>query len=243
MCARKIAMWSGPRNLSTAMMYAFAQRPDCAVVDEPFYGAYLQASGAEHPLRDQIIATMETDAEIVAVQCSEAAPTGKTVFYQKHMTHHMLPSFPLSWLSDVTNAFLIRHPARVIASYSSQRQDPKLGDLGYVQQAQIYDRCVAIGQKPVVIDADLFRSNPLGYMEKICSKLGLDFTEKMMTWPKGGHPSDGVWAKHWYGAIHQSTGFAGPDGPLPALDADLQNLCNRALPFYTRLRDVALVIG
>ena len=243
MCVSKIAMWSGPRYLSTAMLYAFAQRPDCHVVDEPFYGAYLQASGADHPLRDQIIAAMETDAEIVAAQCSEAAPTEKPVFYQKHMTHHMLPSFPLGWLSDVTNVFLIRHPARVIASYSAKRDQPNLGDLGYVQQVQIYDRCLANGQDPVVIDADLFRDNPLEYIKKMCSKIGLDFTEKMLTWPRGAKPYDGVWAKHWYGAVHESTGFAGPDGPLPNLaDQDLQRLANRAMPFYTRMRDRALVI-
>ncbi|WP_370541624.1 HAD family hydrolase [Actibacterium sp. 188UL27-1] len=236
----KIAMWSGPRNLSTAMMYAFAQRPDCAVVDEPFYGAYLHETGLDHPMKDQIIAGMETDAEVVAAQCSLVAPTAKPIYYQKHMTHHMLPSFPLGWLADVTNVFLIRHPARVVASYLAKRENPKLGELGYVQQIQIYDRCLAMGQAPIVIDATLFRRNPLENMMKICAALNLENAETMLRWRAGGHPSDGIWAKHWYGAVHQSTGFAGPEADLPDLTGPAATLAKSALPFYLSLYEKRL---
>ena len=131
----RIAMWSGPRNLSTAMMYAFGARADCAVWDEPFYAAYLTETGLDHPMRDEVIAAGETDPQAVAARCSSSVPAGRPHFYQKHMTHHMVEGFPLDWMAEVTNVFLIRHPARVLASYVKKRETPTLEDIGIVQQA------------------------------------------------------------------------------------------------------------
>ncbi len=223
----KIAMWSGPRNLSTAMMYAFAARGDCAVWDEPFYAPYLRESGSDHPLAAQIIAAHESDPARVAARCDGPVPDGKKHFYMKHMAHHMLPGFPLNWAAGCAHVHLIRHPARVIASYAAKREDPTLEDIGFPQQAALYEKLGGI-----VIDSHDIRANPREMLGKLCAAIGLDFTENMLNWPAGGHADDGIWAAHWYGAIHNSTGFAGPEGPLPDLTGRAADLLQQALPFY-----------
>ncbi len=233
----RIAMWSGPRNLSTAMMYAFGARPDCAVVDEPFYAAFLATTGADHPMRDEIIAAGETDPARVVALCTGSIPARKPHFYQKHMTHHMLPEFPLGWMAGVTNVFLIRHPGRVVASYVKKRESPTLDDLGFRRQAEIFDRAVALGQRPPVIDSADIRANPERALSHLCERIGLPFDPAMLRWPAGGHPDDGVWAPHWYGAVHRSTGFDGPEGPLPDLPGPYAALAEAAMPYYQRLRD------
>lgn len=223
----KIAMWSGPRNLSTAMMYAFAARGDCAIWDEPFYAAYLKSSGSDHPLSAEIIAAHESDPAHVAARCRGPVPGGKKHFYMKHMAHHMLPGFPLDWAPDCVHVHLIRHPARVIASYAAKREDPTLQDIGFPQQMALFEK---IGG--VVIDSHAIRANPRAMLQKLCTAIGLDFTDAMLRWPSGGHPDDGVWAAHWYGAIHSSTGFAGPEAALPDLTGKAADLLQQALPYY-----------
>ena len=157
----KIAMWSGPRNLSTAMMYAFAARGDCAVVDEPFYGAYLSATGIDHPMRDAVIASQNPDPAQVAAACTGPVPQAQSHFYQKHMTLHMIPAFPRGFMRDLTNVFLIRHPARVIASYAQKREAPTLADIGFLQQAELFDQVADLtGNAPPVIAAESIRANP-----------------------------------------------------------------------------------
>jgi hypothetical protein len=237
----RIAMWSGPRNLSTAMMYAFGARPDCAVVDEPFYAAYLAATGLAHPMRAEILAAQPTDPATVAAACLGPVPGGRPVFYQKHMTHHMLPQTPRGWMAAVRNVFLIRHPARVVASYAAKREDPVLDDLGFRQQADLFDSVArATGTLPLVIDAADIRAAPEAMLRRLCTALDLAFDPAMLHWPAGGHPADGVWAPHWYGAVHRSTGFAGPEGPLPALDGAYARLAAAAMPQYERLAAVKL---
>jgi hypothetical protein len=231
-----IAMWSGPRNLSTAMMYAFAQRADCAVWDEPFYAAYLTATGLDHPMRDRIIATGLTDPNDVIRACTGPAPDGKSVFYQKHMTQHMIPGVDRAWITGVTNVFLIRDPARVIASYAAKRENPTLDDIGFRQQAELFDRvCQAEGKAPPVIDSVDIRANPEAALRKLCDALGLPFDPSMLSWPKGGNAADGVWAAHWYGAVWNSTGFADPEGDLPDVAEDLKPVWEQALPYYEAL--------
>lgn len=234
----KIAMWSGPRNLSTAMMYAFAARGDCAVVDEPFYAAYLARTGLEHPMREEILASQPTDPDIVAEGLVGANPGGKPHYYQKHMTHHMVPGMPRDWMAEVVNVFLIRHPARVVASYAAKREGPELDDLGFRQQVELFDHVEALGQEPVVIDSHDVRENPEAALRALCAAIGLDWRPQMLRWPAGGIPEDGVWAAHWYGAVHRSTGFAGPEGKLPRLEHDYAGLAEAAMPFYERLRAV-----
>jgi hypothetical protein len=229
-----IAMWSGPRNLSTAMMYAFAQRADCTVVDEPFYAAYLTASGLTHPMQDAILAAQNSDPVGVAADCAAVGP--RSLFYQKHMTHHMLPGFPRGFLAACINVFLIRHPARVIASYAAKRENPTLTDLGFLQQADLFDQVAdGLGQAPIVIDSADVRANPKQSLTRLCAALNIPFDPAMLGWTPGPKPYDGVWALHWYGAIHRSTGFDSAEAALPALPSDLQHLCDAALPIFDRL--------
>jgi hypothetical protein len=231
----KIAMWSGPRNLSTAMMYAFGNRPDFAVWDEPFYAPYLAATGLDHPMRDAIIAAHETDPTKVAAACAGDIPDGKKHFYMKHMPHQMLPDFPLDWASDCVNIHLIRHPARVIASYGAKRDEMTLEDIGYPQQTALYDRIGGI-----VIDSADIRADPERMLRKLCDSIGLDFDPAMLSWPAGPRKDDGIWAAHWYGAVHQSSGFAGAEGPLPELDETQEEMRHLAMPHYEKLAAVKL---
>ena len=187
----KIAMWSGPRNLSTAMMYPFGNRPDFAVWDEPFYAPYLAATGFDHPMRDTIITTHETDPAKVAARCAGEVPEGKQHFYMKHMPHHMLPDFPLDWAQDCVNVHLI-HPARVIASYGAKRDEMTLEDIGYPQQTALYDKIGGL-----VIDSADIRANPEKMLRKLCDSIGLDFDSAMLSWPAGPRKDDGIWAAHW----------------------------------------------
>lgn len=232
----RIAMWSGPRNLSTALMYAFAARGDCAVWDEPFYAAYLDATGIDHPMRAEVIAAGETDPNRVAAACKGSVPGGMAIHYQKHMTLHMIPGFPRGWMRSCANVFLIRHPARVVASYAKKREGASAHDIGFEAQAQLYDEVAAwSGAPPPVIDSDDVRRDPEGMLTTLCRALGIPFTRRMLRWEAGGNPADGAWAPHWYGAVHRSTGFEGAEGPLPQLGGRYRELAEEAMPFYERL--------
>ncbi|WP_299859920.1 HAD family hydrolase [uncultured Roseobacter sp.] len=224
----KIAMWSGPRNLSTAMMYSFGARSDFTVMDEPFYAAYLAQSGADHPMREEILAAQATDPGEVAALCGAPFPTPH--LYMKHMPHHMLEGFPLDWAQDCVNVHLIRHPARVIASYAAKREAPTLEDIGFVQQHTLYEKLGG-----VVIDSTDVRARPEHMLRALCDAIDLPFDPAMLSWPAGPRAEDGVWATHWYGAVHQSTGFAGAEGEMPQLEPDLTNLMQEALPYYHAL--------
>lgn len=232
----KIAMWSGPRNLSTALMYSFGNRDDCAVVDEPFYAAYLKLTGLDHPMRDQILASQSQNPETVAAGLLDPSAKIEEHFYQKHMTQHMIEGIPRDWMRDAVNVFLIRHPARVIASYAAKRENPTLDDIGFRQQAELFDLVKSWGQEPVVIDSHDIRDNPQYMLKKLCNTIGLNYSYSMLSWPRGGHHQDGVWAAHWYGAVWHSTGFAGAEGALPEVPLALEAVLEAALPYYTRMK-------
>lgn len=230
----KIAMWSGPRNLSTAMMYSFAARGDCTVWDEPFYAAYLDATGLDHPMRAETLARWERDPQAVARICG--ADGAQPHFYQKHMCQHMVDSIPRDWMRDVTNVFLIRHPARVMASFSAKYEDPTLHDIGFVQQAQLFDAVAQdSGHAPLVVDSADIRVDPRGMLGALCAALDIPFCEEMLRWPAGPRSYDGPWAPHWYGAVHRSTGFAAAEGPLPDLSGQAARLTEAAMPYYEAL--------
>lgn len=238
---RRIAMWSGPRNLSTALMRSFGNRADVVrVLDEPFYAAYLAASGKDHPMRAAILASQPQDWRAVAEVCaSTGAPGG--IVYQKQMTHHMLPTFGRDWMDRLDHAFLIRAPERVVASYAVKRENPSLADIGFVQQAELFERVAErTGIAPPVIDAEALRANPRGVLGRLCAALGLGFDAAMLDWPAGPRADDGVWAAHWYGSVIASTGFAPPDPPPPPLSGALATLADAARPAYDRLRPFAL---
>ncbi len=230
-----VAMWSGPRNISTAMMYAFANRADCVAWDEPFYGTYLKETGLHHPMRDEILAACETDWRKVEARC--VASTTKPVFYQKHMTHHMLPQFDRKFIRSLTNAFLIRSPEKVLASYAKKHDDVSLHAIGFVEQAEIFDLvCDHLGHAPPVVDADAHLENPRKSLQILCHALGLPFREAMLSWPKGPKSCDGVWAPHWYNAAWSSTGFEKSTATPIKLPVHLQKIADQARPFYDRLR-------
>lgn len=231
----KIAMWSGPRNLSTAMMYAFENRADFAVWDEPFYAAYLAKTGFDHPMAADIIATHETDPEKIVAQILDTIPKQKPHFYMKHMPHHMIDEIPTGWTKDCTNVHLIRHPARVIASYGAKRADISDDDIGFRQQADLYDQ---IGG--VVIDSADIRKDPEGMLQKLCAAIDLPFDPAMLSWAAGPRKVDGIWAAHWYNAVHKSTGFAGEEGPLPILTGHDAKVCETAMPYFEKLSALAI---
>ncbi len=237
----RIAMWSGPRNLSTALMRSFGQRADCAVWDEPFYAPFLAATGIDHPMREEVLAAHETDPEVVARACEGAAPGGKPLFYQKHMTHHMVEGMDLSWTRHVRSAFLIRDPAMVAASYEIKREEPTLADLGVERQAELFDRAAdELGRAPPVIDSVRITAAPEAALTALCDALGIAFDPAMLSWPAGRRPDDGVWAAHWYGAVEQSTGFATERTTAPPMTDHARRLADRARPYYERLARHAL---
>lgn len=219
MTQRIIAMWSGPRNISTAMMRSWESRSDTLVVDEPFYAHYLFHSGYDHPGADEVIACGETDWRKVVA--SLARPKGgEAITFQKHMTQHMLEHIDRSWLGKVSNCFLIRDPRRMLLSFSKVIPNPSLDQTGLPQQAEIFNAVrEATGAIPPVIVAKDVLLNPERMLRKLCAALDLNFDRAMLCWKAGRRESDGVWAKHWYGAVEKSTGFAPykvDDTPLPA---------------------------
>jgi hypothetical protein len=237
-----IAMWSGPRNISSAMMYAFANRADCVAWDEPFYGAYLKETGLNHPLRAEIIAACDTDWRKVAAAC--AAPAAKPVFYQKHMTHHMLPQFDRAFIHSLTNAFLIRSPEKVLASYAKKHDEVSLHAIGFVEQAEIFEQVSDhLGHAPPVIDADVHLAEPRKSLQHLSHALGIPFREAMLHWPKGPKACDGAWAPHWYNAVWQSEGFQKTEARSTTLPDHLQRIADQARPFYEQLHKHALLVN
>jgi hypothetical protein len=188
-------------------------------------------------MRQEVIASQPSDAAKIASNLVGPIPGGKPIWYQKHMTLHMIPEFDCGFMRDLTNVFLIRHPARVVASYSKKREQPTLADIGFVQQAELFDQVADwLGHAPLVIDSADIRADPPKALGRLCAALGIPFTQKMLHWSAGPKPFDGIWASHWYNAVHASVGFDAPEGPLPELAEEFQTLVDAALPYYDRLR-------
>jgi len=234
----RIAMWSGPRNISTAMMRSFENRPDTAVVDEPFYAVYLKATGLDHPMREEVLASQSTDWRAVVADLTGPLPHGRRVFYQKHMTHHMLPEIGRDWVKQVRNAFLIRAPEDVLLSYTAVRGEATLEDVGVPQQSELFEReADRLGHAPPVIDSYDVLKDPPGVLGALCAALGIPFSDRMLAWPEGKRASDGVWAPAWYAAVERSTGFAPPRerARFEDLPDALKRIAEAARPSYERL--------
>jgi hypothetical protein len=236
--AVRIAMWSGPRNISTAMMRSFGNRPDTAVIDEPFYAAYLAATGIDHPMRAETLASQQQDWRDVVPALLGKVPDGRSIYYQKHMTHHMLPGFGRAWMAQCRNAFLIRAPAAVLLSYRACRDTVTLEDIGVVQQSELFDAvCDRLGALPPVVDSADILADPPGALNALCKALNIAFSPAMLNWPVGPRATDGAWAPAWYSAVERSTGFAqaAPAATEADLDATLRRLAEAARPFYDRM--------
>ena len=232
----RLAMWSGPRNISTAMMRAWENRGDCAVVDEPLYAHYLAHTGLDHPGREQIIAAGETDWRKVAAYLTGPVPDGRAIFYQKHMTHHLLPHIGRAWLKELTHVFLIRDPRAVLVSYIRTRHAVKAEDLGSLQQLEIFEWLTQhTGRAPPVIDADEFLKSPEAQLRSLCALLGIGFTPRMLEWPPGPRATDGVWAPYWYERVLKSTGFEPYEAREPHVPAEHAATVAAVLPAYETL--------
>jgi hypothetical protein len=237
----RIAMWSGPRSVSTALMRAFGNRPDTAVIDEPFYGYYLVRTGLDHPGRDAAIASQPGDWCAVAQALTGPVPGDCRVWYQKHMAHHLLAEVGRGWLDRVANAFLIREPREVLASYAKLRANPTLDDLGLRQQCEIFRRVAdRAGQPPPVLDARDLLADPRAALTALCDALGIPFSEAMLSWPPGRRETDGVWAAHWYAAVERSTGFQTYRPRRVELPPALEALADQARPYYAELHAARL---
>ncbi|HET8583204.1 MAG TPA: hypothetical protein VFL65_08120 [Jatrophihabitans sp.] len=234
----RLAMWSGPRNISTALLRSWENRPDTRVVDEPLYAYYLAETGLNHPGRDEVIAAGEPSWQKVVAELT-APVEDHHVYYQKHMTHHLIPQLPRDWIADLTNVLLIRDPAEVVASYVRSRADVTAEDIGLVQQAELYDQ---LGGDVPVLDAADFLRDPEGYLRWLCDHVGVAFTDRMLHWPPGSRASDGLWAPYWYDAVLASTGFQ-PYRPREIeLDGPARAAAERSRPHYERLHAVRVRI-
>jgi hypothetical protein len=245
MSISRIAMWSGPRNISTALMRAFENRDDCSVVDEPFYGVYLRETGIEHPGRELIIQSMDCDWQSVARTLCECVPAPCKVFYQKHMTQHIVPKMDMGFAESLTNCFLVREPRRIIASYVRVRPQFTLEELGFPQQLALFERLTAAqGKPPPVIDSTVILTDPRRALDTLCAALGIPFSERMLSWPAGRRASDGVWAPHWYASVEASRGFERPEEIAlehVVIPPQYEALCEEAEDIYSQIAKNALV--
>ena len=232
----RIAMWSGPRNISTAMMRSFGSRPDTAVTDEPLYSHYLRVTGIRHPGRDDVLANHESDWRKVAATLTGPVPDGRRVWYQKHMAHHLLPIIERDWLDGLTHAFLIREPREMLTSLTKTYPDAGLADTGLVQQCEIFDRVAdRLGHSPAVVLASDVLKDPARMLARLCPLLGIEFLPQMLSWQPGRRATDGIWAPHWYAAVEASTGFEPWRPKQIKLPSGSQSLLDQCLPWYEKL--------
>lgn len=239
----RVAMWSGPRNISTAMMRAWENRGDCAVSDEPLYAHYLDHTGLDHPAREAVIADGDSDWQRVVDSLLGAAPGNAAVWYQKHMTHHLLPHMDHGWIAGLRNVLLIRDPREVVASYVKSRATVAADDIGLPQQVALYDELCATGSPPPILDAGDFLRSPGPHLRALCEWLGIAFTDRMLHWPKGPRASDGIWAPHWYAHVWESTGFEAPVEKEITLSGAAAQVAEQCRPHYERLHALRMRVG
>lgn len=237
-----VAMWSGPRNISTAMMRSFSSRSDCAVTDEPFYGAFLKQSGERQPMADEVIASMPCDWQTIAATMRGPAPGGKPVWYQKHMPHHMIGPVDILDFPDHRHVFLIRAPEYVVASYAAKNDLRAAHLLGFDQMMDFHKRISdQMGTAAAIVDSWDILAKPAEMLQKLCDVLGLPWDPAMLAWQAGPHPADGLWGKHWYHAVESSTGFGAPT-PLPQLTGEALRIADACRAAYDYLHDLRLTV-
>ena len=231
-------MWSGPRNISTAMMRAWENRPDTQVIDEPFYAHFLQHTGLDHPMCSEVISHGETDWRAVVEQISTPPQSG--LFYQKHITAHWLDHLSVDWLDKLSHVFLIREPEPVVASYAIKRDALTTGDVGYAQQAALFDHISSHHGQPVLIDSKRFLADPAAQLKSVCHALDVTFFDSMLSWPAGPRDTDGIWGSHWYDAVNRSTGFGPARNSTATLDKSQQRVADICRPYYESMLRYAI---
>lgn len=240
----RIAMWSGPRNISTAMMRSWGSRPDTFVSDEPFYACYLKRTGRAHPGADEVINKHETDWRKVVAHLTGPVPDGKSIWYQKHMAHHMLPEIDRGWFDGMLHCFLIRDPRDMLTSLQRNIPNPTLADTGLPQQSEIFELVRRrSGRVPPVLDAREVLTNPPGMLRLLCGALGVEFREEMLRWEKGSRPTDGVWGKHWYGSVIDSSRFGSYKPKTEPMPSSVHGLYKSCLGIYQRLMGFRLTLS
>ena len=234
-----ICLWSGPRNVSTALMYSFAQNEAIAVIDEPLYGHYLRVTGAEHPGREDVVAAMNCDGDAVMRELLDRqARNPEPRLFIKHMAHHLV-DLDLGFLRETCNVFLIRDPRDMLPSLAIQLPEPRLADTGFRKQWELFSDLVEAGQSPVVLDSRELLTDPRSVLRRLCDRIGVPFTPAMLHWQAGPRPEDGVWAPHWYDAVHRSTGFA-PYKAKTGFPERLRPLLEECRPWYEKLFEHAI---
>ena len=232
---KRIAMWSGPRNISTAMMRSWQARGDTHVIDEPFYAHYLSKTGLDHPGAEEVLEVHESNWQRVVDSLQSNPPPPLSIYYQKHMAHHLLANIDRAWICQMTNCFLIRHPREMVPSLAHHLEYPQISDTGLPQQLELFESLVLQGFSPPVLDARDVLIDPEGMLRALCQNVGVPFSPKMLAWPAGARATDGIWAKHWYDQVERSTGFrAWNPSPQPIPDA-AQELYDACLEPYARL--------
>lgn len=238
----RVAMWSGPRNISTALMRSFENRPDTLVVDEPLYAYYLKRTGLEHPGRDEVIASQATNWTVLRDELLLAQYSAH-IHYQKHMAQHLMPELGMDWLKGLSNCLLLRDPDYVVASYSKARPDVTPSDLGFEQQKKIYDYLLQeTGEAPLVVESSELLQNPKAMLGAICEHMGFSVCNEMFDWPAGKRDSDGVWAPYWYAAVEQSTGFSPYMPRSVELSEAQQKVSDACRPYYEALFSKRLIL-
>lgn len=234
MQTQRICLWSGPRNISTALMYAFAQRSDTEVIDEPLYAHYLHVTGADHPGREEVMASMQRDGEAV-IRDVILGPCAKPVLFMKQMAHHLV-NIDRSFMQKTTNILLIRDPREMLPSLMKVIGIPTLKDTGLKTQSELLTELREIGQSPPILDARELLLAPRNVLSILCSRLGIPFEKSMLSWPRGGNKADGVWAPHWYHNVQQSVGFVPYQPKQEPFPEALEGILSECLPYYDVLR-------
>ena len=238
-----IAMWSGPRNISTALMRSFENRPDTIVEDEPFYAHYLDKTGYNHPMREEILNSQSTNWNKIAKRLTAEIPQNKDVWYQKHMAQHNLPNCSLDWTQNITNCILIRNPKEVIYSYTKKFELTSAEQIGFPQQLKLFNELKKKQSRPIVIDSKDILINPKGLLSKLCNKINIPFYEEMLFWPKGRRESDGIWAEHWYKNVENSTGFNSYNPKKIELEKKYKQILDECYFIYSELNHYKIKVN
>jgi len=244
MTSNFIAMWSGPRNISTALMRSFENRSDCFVSDEPFYSYFLYKTGLKHPLSNEVINSGLIHYDKIIKYITGPIPSSKNIWYQKHMAHHILEGENIDWIKNMKNCLLIRHPSDVILSYSKKNEINNIQQLGYLQQIEIYKMLTEeLGIPPIIIDAQDLLVEPKKMLIEICEILRIKFDKKMLSWSQGSRKTDGIWGKHWYKQVEASTGFKPYIKTNRIISPKYQSLYDECIQYYEFLYQNRIILN